>query len=247
VSTQSISIIIPALNEEHYLPRLLDSIAKQSFEGEMEVIVVDGGSEDKTLEKAHSYSDTVSGLKIVKTTRGIAHQRNYGATKATSSNLVFLDADTELPAGAIQKLASKFNYRGDFVAIPVLLPYDGKTIDMVAGMFAYLYFMLVRFTAPIISGMCIVTTKTNHERIGGFNEAALYAEDIDYGLRSVRQGAKYRIFFGVLVRASARRLDHYGRWRLGITWLRWHHQTAKHGAITSSEDEYSFGDWKGRL
>jgi len=209
--------------------------------------MVDGGSKDQTLQKAHLYYSSIPNLRIFTAPQGLSLQRNYGVTKATHHNLIFLDADVELPVGAIQKLASKFDYRHDFVAIPVLLPYDGKFVDIIVGLLAYLYFVTKRFTSPIISGMCIVTTKTNHRRIGGFNEAVVFAEDIDYGLRSVRQGAKYRIFFDVLVRASARRLDQYGRWRLGVTWLRWYHETVKRGPITDTvKYDYSFGRWKSR-
>lgn len=107
--------------------------------------------------------------------------------------------------------------------------------------------MAVRFTHPITSGMCIITTRGNHERIGGFDEAVAFGEDIDYGLRSFRSGAKYRIFFDVRVRASARRLDKYGRWQVGMTWLKWHRETARHGAIRDgTKYDYEFGYWKSR-
>ncbi len=132
-----ISIIIPALNEEHYLPRLLDSIAKQGFDGELEVIVVDGGSDDKTFEKAQLYRAAIPGLRIFTAERGISRQRNYGAQKATHHNLVFLDADTELSPGALRKLADKFNFSHDFCAIPLLTPYNGKPIDVLFGIIAY--------------------------------------------------------------------------------------------------------------
>jgi len=45
-----LSIIVPALNEEKYLPKLLNSILQQDFKGKTEVIIVDGNSEDRTIE-----------------------------------------------------------------------------------------------------------------------------------------------------------------------------------------------------
>src|ERR1700744_4037192 len=93
-----ISIIIPAYNEEKYLPKLLYSISQQDFEGKMEVIVVDGNSEDKTIDVAKSFRKKISNLSILALRkRGISYQRNRGAEKAKYKYLLFLDSDMILP------------------------------------------------------------------------------------------------------------------------------------------------------
>lgn len=91
-----VSIIIPALNEEHALPVTLASL--QSFrEQGTEVIVVDGGSVDNTVHCAQGLADT-----LIFSPTGRATQLNTGASVAKGKWLLFLHADTLLPEGAIQ-------------------------------------------------------------------------------------------------------------------------------------------------
>jgi rSAM/selenodomain-associated transferase 2/rSAM/selenodomain-associated transferase 1 len=89
VSDQIISIIIPTLNEETNLPKTLQSIPRISS---CEVIVVDGGSQDRTVSIAKEW-----GAKIVTTEPSRGGQMNAGAAKASGDILVFLHADTLLP------------------------------------------------------------------------------------------------------------------------------------------------------
>ena len=81
--------IIPTLNEEAHLSGTLDSIIVQT--GEKEIIVVDGGSHDETLEIALSY-----GCKTIVSSPGRGSQMNQGAAAATKTGLLFLHADTIL-------------------------------------------------------------------------------------------------------------------------------------------------------
>ena len=81
-----LSIIIPTLNEENYLPLLLESIKKQNFKS-YEIIVADAGSTDRTIEIAKNH-----GCKI--TSGGLpAKARNQGAKIAKGDLLLFSDAD----------------------------------------------------------------------------------------------------------------------------------------------------------
>ena len=88
-----ISVVIPTLNEaEHIGPvlsRVLDSFS-------VEVIVVDGGSEDDSVVYTAAYADAI-GAKVIETSPGRAHQMNAGAGAATGEILLFLYADTLLP------------------------------------------------------------------------------------------------------------------------------------------------------
>ena len=91
-----ISIIIPALNEQNALPRTLKSVLNQT--GEYEVIVVDGGSSDDTVQIASSYARVI----IAFAATGRATQMNAGAELARGEWLLFLHADTQLPKGALR-------------------------------------------------------------------------------------------------------------------------------------------------
>lgn len=89
-----LSIVIPALNEAATIARTLVSLAPLRERGH-EVIVVDGGSDDATRAVAASLVD-----RVLVAPRGRARQMNAGAATATGDVLLFLHADTELPAEA---------------------------------------------------------------------------------------------------------------------------------------------------
>lgn len=76
----NVTIIIPTLNEERYLPALLDSIANLAYEGNIQVIVVDAQSEDRTVDIAKSYCDKLE-ISVFHGPRDIGAQRNLGAKK----------------------------------------------------------------------------------------------------------------------------------------------------------------------
>lgn len=86
---ETISVIIPVLNEANKIARILENLSQVSG---LEVIVVDGGSQDETVAIARSY-----GVAVLQTQPGRAYQMNAGATVATGSILLFLHADTHLP------------------------------------------------------------------------------------------------------------------------------------------------------
>ncbi len=87
--TVTLSIIIPTLNEQKILGKTLARLADKK---NCEVIVVDGGSSDATLELAAQ-----AGCKTIAGPRGRARQMNLGAAEATAETLLFLHADTLLP------------------------------------------------------------------------------------------------------------------------------------------------------
>lgn len=93
-----ISIVIPAYNEEQSLPQTLSVLLQEP--GDYEVILVDGGSTDRTGEIARSFPC----VRVLSASKGRAAQMNAGAKQATGEWLLFLHADTILPDGALQRL-----------------------------------------------------------------------------------------------------------------------------------------------
>jgi len=92
----SISVVIPALDEEQRLPAAI-----QSVRADADVIVVDGGSRDATRAVA-----AAEGARVLESPRGRGRQLDEGARAATGDWLVFLHADTRLEAGWADALAS---------------------------------------------------------------------------------------------------------------------------------------------
>lgn len=91
----AISVVIPVLDEAAALPSLLASLPD-----EVEVVVADGGSSDGSAEVA-----AAAGAVVVEAPRGRAAQQNAGAAAASGDVLVFLHADSRLPAGFADSLA----------------------------------------------------------------------------------------------------------------------------------------------
>jgi glycosyltransferase involved in cell wall biosynthesis len=92
------TIVIPTLNEEKYLPRLLEDISKQTFPKELfEIIHVDGNSDDKTVTEAKKFSKKINLKTVIIKKRNVSTQRNKGAKLAKGKWVIFMDADNQLP------------------------------------------------------------------------------------------------------------------------------------------------------
>jgi glycosyltransferase involved in cell wall biosynthesis len=94
-----ISVIVPALNEEKHITACLRSIAGQETRRDFEIIVSDGGSGDRTVERAEKLAD-----RIVHSRKGIANGRNAGARAARGEILVFVDSDSSVPGNYIDSI-----------------------------------------------------------------------------------------------------------------------------------------------
>lgn len=90
---KTVSVIIPIYNEEKVIEKCLDSLRRQSYR-DLEIILVDDGSTDKTQEIVSSNKYQVSGIKLLKQNhKGPGPARNLGASKAKGEILVFVDSD----------------------------------------------------------------------------------------------------------------------------------------------------------
>jgi glycosyltransferase involved in cell wall biosynthesis len=103
-----ISIIIPTKNEEKNIENLLKSI-KSQYCNELEIIVVDNNSEDKTCEIASNYTS-----KIYSYGPERSAQRNFGVSKSSGKYLLILDADMILEKGIIEELLKSAENNPDF-------------------------------------------------------------------------------------------------------------------------------------
>lgn len=103
-NTVLVSIIIPAYNTGEYIHRAIESSLRQTHEN-IEVIVVDDGSKDNTLEVAQSYAEKDSRVRVFhKENGGVSSARNLGIREARGEYIVFLDSDDWLEDNAIEYL-----------------------------------------------------------------------------------------------------------------------------------------------
>ena len=136
----TISVVVPTLNEERYVRLLLSSIEKQHCI-RCELLIVDGGSNDRTVEIARHYGARVIVLP------GLSEfaSRNIGAEKARGELLLFTCADVIFPINLLRKVAEKFDEDPELVALAgpgypfdasILGKIEYKIYDVVRTIFA---------------------------------------------------------------------------------------------------------------
>lgn len=105
-----ISIIVPVYNVEDYVLECLESIGTQSFNGEIECLIIDDRGSDKSMEIVEQYISTYTGnveFKIIPhdVNHGLGAARNTGIDLSTGDYLLFVDSDDKLLAGSVERLA----------------------------------------------------------------------------------------------------------------------------------------------
>lgn len=239
-----LSIVIPTLNEEQYLPKLLDSLLAQNFKGKLQVIVVDGNSKDKTIQKAQEYKKNFDDLLILKTHKGQGYQRNLGAQKARYDHLLFLDADMIVPTFMLSRFLGPISSRERVIGRCLIFSTRCRIWDFLFFNSVYLWIGINSFFSPITSGGFLFTTKENHRAINGFSEGGLLGEDLDYGKRSVKDGARFFINYKSYVLHSSRRSKKMGLWRLFVTYIFTYTYYQRHGVIPDNGTfYYPYGEY----
>jgi len=198
-----LSIIIPTLDEEKYLPILLSEIKKQNFNGDYEIIVADAGSEDKTVEIAKSF-----GCKVV--TGGVpAKGRNEGAKIAQGDRLLFMDADNiYLPENFLKNLLEEFDKRNLDVASFPVYPQGNRIDKLFYGLYNWWVRSAQKFSAWATNS--VLVKKEIFKKINGFDEGIKIAEDHDFAKRAARVG-KFGFIRTEPVLTSTRRFRRDGR------------------------------------
>lgn len=232
----AISIVVPALNEEKFLPILLESIKKQTFT-DYEVIVADAGSTDKTKAIAKKY-----GAKVVP--GGMPGPgRNRGAEVATGEFLFFFDSDVHLPKDFLEKAYNEMQERFLDMATCEFLPESDLQLDKIMFKLANLHVKLNQTFNPRAAGFCIFITRRLFNRIGGFDESVKIAEDHDL----VDRASKFRalgFLNSVQLTVSIRRLEKEGRFSLVEKYLQVEMHLFTKGSIKEDIIEYEFGNFK---
>ena len=242
---KNLSIIIPTLNEEDYISAVLEGIARQQYPDKLQIIVVDGNSDDDTILKIESYKNKIDDLEIIKSKeRGVSLQRNLGASFAKYEHLLFMDADVVLPDSFLVKLRKKIP-KEDVVALVVHIPPRFNLLDYLWLGALYGFIFIVQWYRPICSGSFLLTTRSVHVKVGGFNERTVMGGDVIYGFDSVKKGGHYKLFFWPYVLGYPRRLRKEGRIVLLSKWLRGYLYMIRYGPIfkESNLHEYEFANY----
>lgn len=207
-----LSIIIPALNEAKNLPKLLESIKRQTYK-DYEIIVVDAGSQDKTIEIARKHW-----CKIAKGSLHPGASRNKGAKKAKGDILLFLDADCTIEENFLENAIKDIKNRKLSAAGSYLFPSTNNIIDKLFICIFNFWIFATQLFYPNACGSGIFCKKWLHDRIKGFDETIKLSEDMDYAKRVGKFG-KFRIVKYSKIIYSMRRYEKEGRLKVGVKLL----------------------------
>ncbi len=242
-----VSIIIPTLNEERYLPRLLDSIFCNAIGSVVQIIIVDGGSTDATLDVVRRYTnDAPTGATIqlfCTNLRNIALQRNLGAEHALHDLLIFFDADVRIPLGhTIAQFIELFETRGCVCASCWFTSIESDW----KGKFTYYFWTqftrLMQYYSPNVLGACIITTRSIFQRCKGFDATITIGEDANFCFRSMQFG-RFRIL-PVVIEVSARRFRKHGYCVMWFEYIKIFLIRTVYGEYRiPSSQRYGFGDY----
>lgn len=239
-----LSIIIPTLNEEYFIGRLLDSIIRQSVLPE-ELVVVDAYSKDKTVQEIKKRQSKLKNLhcfQIAKST--ISRQRNFGAKKTTSSHLLFLDADMELrEKDLLEKYLKEILERKADVATATTLPDSSYWKDLVYFQVEDIIFKIFKYFWPVIAARNLYVRREVFNKLGGFDEEIAVGEDQELAQRIIKNGGKLVFLKGVKLHTSVRRVEQEGRKKYALKMILFGLNIFLHGH-KKSKVEYEFGEFK---
>lgn len=223
--TPVISFIVPTLNEERLMMRLLGLFTQERRERyKFEVILSDGGSTDSTLniaQKAHEQGILNEICEYSSTTRQtIAAGRNAGAVRARGDVLVFINADTvpENIDALCEAVTDWYKHSSDVAAAtPVeIAPHERIWSDRIFHFWMNVYVRALNLLGIGMGrGECQIIRRAAFEELGGYNSTIVAGEDFDLYTRLRRKGRiswlrKARIY------ESPRRFRKYGY--LAIIW-----------------------------
>ena len=194
-----ISVILPVLNEENAVAPTLQAVSALRPH---EIIVVDGGSIDRSREISAHF-----GARVVVTGCGRGRQMNRGALEATGDVLLFLHADTRLPASALRDIAaalSESRYVGG--RFDVELDSDRWLLKVVGFMIS----LRSRLSRVGTGDQALFVRREVFAELDGFPDIPLM-EDIAF-CRMLKRAGKVACLRSKVV-TSARRWETYGVWR----------------------------------
>lgn len=213
------SLIIPAFNEEAYLPALLNSVdvARTCYAGgpnEIEVVVADNASSDSTADLARS-----NGCRVFcEDRRVIAAVRNTGARNARGRVFVFVDADNIMHPDTFNAIDRSLS-TGKVIAGATGVKMQRMSLGIAV---TYALMVPIVWLTRMDTGV-VFCRREDFETIGGYNEDLLFAEDVQFLWDLMRLGRKQGRKLSRITSAraifSTRKFDRHGDWH--YLWIPW--------------------------
>jgi len=236
-----LSVIIPTLNEEKYLPRILKDLARQSSK-DFEVIVVDGNSEDQTAEIALQYKKKCNEKLVVSDKRNLAYQRNLGVKHAKGNYVLFLDADMRIKPDFISKLIKNAKDHKYLVFIPLHVPENAEYQDeLLYNVISFFVEMSHLTEKPFSYGPVAMFQREYFNTLGGYDENVFVYEDHEIIQRGRKIGVHAKLLTKVPVYFSMRRFKKEGRIKVFSKYLIASMQLLVNGKVDRNVFSYEMG------
>lgn len=199
-----ISIIIPTFNEANKIGGLIAYLKKFTHQGQVETIVVDGGSSDNTVESAQKNGV----VTVASPQKGRAKQMNYGAKKAKGEWLYFLHADTTPPPTFIADIRNAVNTGYGFGCFRLRFDSNHPVLKF--------YSWFTRFDIDFFrfGDQSLFVNRELFKRIGGFDESLIVMEDQEI-ISRLKSHAQFTIIKNP-VTTSARKYERFGVFKLQL-------------------------------
>lgn len=206
----TISIIVPAHNEEAYLGATLDALSHQDYPS-FEIVVVANGCTDRTAEVAQEKCHRL----VTLAQKGLGVSRNLGARMATGELLIFLDADTLLERDALRKIAQQFTERDAGGTVKGQPDSKRFAYRLIYGLKNFMH----RFVVRNGSSGVIICWKKQFEAVGGFDERLELRENSEL-IRRLKRFGGYKYVGNTAATTSMRRYDRRGVWNIVRLWVK---------------------------
>jgi glycosyltransferase involved in cell wall biosynthesis len=209
-----LSFIIPTLNEEKYLPKLLQSLVRQTVK-DFEVIVCDATSEDKTVAEAKKFKRKLRSLVIIENLAPVLPaQRNTGAANAHGDWYVFVDADAVLSPSFCERLTEYIRTHKPAHLTTWFEPDSEVAGDALIILLANVALELAIIAGrPAAMGQLSIIRKDAFRKVHGYDEALKWGEDSDISRRLNKAGYPLRVLRETLCMYSLRRFRSHGTLR----------------------------------
>ena len=202
-----VSVIVIALNEEKNILNVIQSLRRQTF-SDMEIILADGFSEDKTIEIAKPLVDGI----ICESRRNCAFERNAGALLARGKILAFADSDNVFSKKWVENIVSVFNKNPKTVAVwgPACFS-DTKVIEKTASKMVMKTFCRIQASKNRVAPACsnYAFRRSVFFKIDGFDTNYTTCEDHEIFQRLKKEG-EIKYSPKIEVCSSARRIKAMG-------------------------------------
>ncbi|NKB89874.1 MAG: glycosyltransferase [Acidobacteria bacterium] len=193
-----VNVVVPVHNESSALPLLLDRLRDMHAAAATDVVIVDGMSTDGTASALRS-----SGLPYAAAPRGRASQMNAGAALGDGEIILFLHADTELPAGALKSIRAAIDdgASGGFFRLRL------NSVRPLLGLIGRMITIRSRLTGIATGDQAMFVRRDVFDHLGGFPPLPLF-EDVQFSAQLRRTGRVARLNDTVVT--SARRWEQCG-------------------------------------